>query len=213
MHPSTNTSAPATEARPRGNGVADLVRWGPVVSGVVVGLGVFALFDVLWLAIADGNGNGWIYDNLGWFVGGTAIAALLVAGFVAGLLAGVRGAGAGLANGVTAWGLLVVLTMVGGIPGMLGLGGSLDLGWSTDRVLWTTFWSLLIGLGAAGLGGLLGGVLRRPVVTPAMRDAEPRQNRDEPRPTVMTDNHAVDETRPAPVVRDEETQTVGSSRL
>jgi len=31
---------------------ADLVRWGPVVSGVVIGLGLFALLNTLWIAIA-----------------------------------------------------------------------------------------------------------------------------------------------------------------
>ncbi len=45
----------------------DLVRWGPVVAGVIIALGVFALLNALWLALAysfDGGGGG-IGGNLG----------------------------------------------------------------------------------------------------------------------------------------------------
>jgi hypothetical protein len=42
--------------------ITDLVRWGPVVAGVVIALGFFALMNSLWLALAysfDGGG-GWV---------------------------------------------------------------------------------------------------------------------------------------------------------
>jgi len=190
----------------------DLVRWGPVVAGVVVGLGAFALVDALWFAIAAGGGDGWVTGNLDWFVGGTAIGALLVAGFIAGFLSGVRGAGAGMANGVTTWGLLVVLSLIGGIPGALGLSGALDLGLTARQALWTLFWSLLVGLGCAAGGGLLGGLLRRPVVTAATRsrdDGTAGTRAADARTTVFTGNR-VDDEHPAPQDRTEEIRPVGS---
>jgi hypothetical protein len=69
--------------------------------------------NVLWLALAysadGGDGTGWISGNLGWFIGATAAVALMLVGFLAGFLSGPRGSGAGLTNGLTAWGLLFIL--------------------------------------------------------------------------------------------------------
>jgi len=178
-----------------GRRAEDLVRWGPIVAGVVVGLGFFALLDALWFAIAAGNNGDWVSGNLAWWVGGTGIAALLVAGFVAGLMSGARGAGAGTANGITAWGLLVLVSTVGGIPGALGLSGALDLGLTMQQTLWTLFWSLLIGLASAAIGGLVGGLLRRSVKVADVEDRHGPDGTDAQRTTVMRDNHVVDERR------------------
>jgi hypothetical protein len=169
-----------------------------VVAGVVIGLAVFALLDALWFAIAAGNGNGWVTGNLDWFVGGTGIAALLIAGFMAGLLSGTRGSGAGLGNGITAWGLLVVLSLLGGIPGALGLSGALGLGLTAEQALWTLFWSLLIGAACAGLGGALGGAVRRPVVVADAQERDARADDVDPpassaaRTSVLTGNRTID---------------------
>lgn len=46
--------------------------------------------------------------NLAWFLGGTAVTALFLAGLLSGFLSGVRGAASGLTSGLTAWGLLFV---------------------------------------------------------------------------------------------------------
>ncbi|MDK3257665.1 hypothetical protein [Blastococcus capsensis] len=198
----------------------DLVRWGPVIAGAVIGLAVYALFNALWLALASSTGNGWVSDNLGWFVGGTAAGALLLAGFLAGLLAGARGAMAGLVNGLTAWGLLFLLTLTAVVPGALDLSGNLAAGleggtqeigsglgsagggFTVETALWTGFWSLLAGLVLAVLGGILGGKVRRPVKVAAARtrnDApvaaptEPTSTGPATAPTaVVTGNHVVD---------------------
>lgn len=183
----------------------DLVRWGPVVAGVLIGLGVFALVNSLWLAFAYDSGNGWVSDNLGWYIGATAAGALFLAGFSAGLLAGVRGMGAGLANGITTWGLLFVLSLTAIIPGAVNLtarlgtgvqqgtttvGGSLGApggGFTVESALWTTFWSLLIGGALAAVGGVLGGTLRRPVLVAEERERDrgptPPPSRPTNRPT------------------------------
>ncbi|MGY1634134.1 hypothetical protein ACI784_20715 [Geodermatophilus sp. SYSU D01186] len=199
--------------------ITDLVRWGPVVAGVVIALGFFALMNVLWLALAHsvdgGDGNGWISGNLGWFMGVTAAVALMLAGFLAGFFAGPRGAAAGATNGLTAWGLLFVLSLTALVPGALNLtdqlgaglqdgqatvGGPLGTaggGFTVESALWVSFWSLLVGLVLAALGGLLGGRMRRPVVAAerAGRDPEPVTVAPAAAPAAgvtMTDNHVVD---------------------
>lgn len=79
-------------------------------AGTVISLGFFALVSSLWLATAysDPDGSGWITGNLAWFLGGTAVVSLFLAGLLAGFLSGIRGAKSGLLNGLTAWGLLFV---------------------------------------------------------------------------------------------------------
>lgn len=171
-----NTTYQATQGRP-----ADLVRWGPVIAGVVIGLGLFALLNSLWIALAYDAGDGWITGNLNWFIGASAALALLVSGLLAGLFSGVRGTRSGLANGATAWGLLFLLSLTAIIPGTVSLtsgigaglgdgsttvGGSVGEpggGFTVETALWTGFWSLLIGLALAAVGGVVGGAMRRPV--------------------------------------------------
>ncbi|MGI5131424.1 hypothetical protein ACQEVB_31785 [Pseudonocardia sp. CA-107938] len=169
-----------TDTQPRSlrSWPADTVRWGPVVAGAVIGLGLHQLLTILWLAAAA-DGSTAVTVNLSWFLVGSAAAALFVAGLVAGNLAGVHTPAAGVANGVTAWGLLFVLTTVTVVPAgvnpaaNLGAGGAIlggpANGQAVPTSLWATFWALLAGLVLAALGGLLGGLLRRP----GARRAEP----------------------------------------
>jgi hypothetical protein len=163
----------------------DLVRSGPVLSGVVVGMGLFALVDVLWLALAHDADSRWAGDALRWLSSGTAAVALLLTGFTAGLFAGVRGMGAGLAHGLTAWGLLLLLSVTAVVPGALDLTVMLAAGFeedvtttagvlraavdgaTSDSALWASFWTLVVGLMLAASGGVLGGALRRPTAAPA----------------------------------------------
>ncbi len=174
----------------------DLVRWGPVVAGAAIGLGVLALLNTLWLAVATGSGDGWVAGNLAWFLGGSAAIALLLAGVLAGALAGVRRALAGLANGITTWGLLFVLSLTASIPGAVNLASGLGTGladgnataggalrgFTVESALWTSFWSLLVGLVLAAVGGLLGARLGRSVVLAAEHthsdDGPGRRERD-----------------------------------
>ena len=149
----------------------DIVRWGPVFAGAVIGLAVFVLLDTLWLASAASGSGGWVRDNLSWLLVGSAAFALLLTGAVAGAYAGVRGPLAGVANGVTAWGLLLVLAATAVVPRLVNPASAIGVGTGTfgglDAVdgLWTLFWSLLVGLVVAAFGGLLGGLFRRPAPT------------------------------------------------
>lgn len=161
----------------------NLVRWGAVFAGTVISLGFFALASALWLAIAYSDAavdtSGPVSGNLAWFLGGTAVAALFLAGLLSGYLSGVRGAGSGLLNGLTAWGLLFIASVVTVVPGLtaittnlgagIGLGtnalsGSVGQGGggvTAESAVWTTFWSLLIGAVVAALGGIVGGAAKR----------------------------------------------------
>jgi hypothetical protein len=166
----------------------DLVRWGAVVAAAIIGLAFFALLNTLWFAVAYSAGGGWVGGNLGWFVGATAAAALLVTGCVAGVLAGVRGTLAGLVNGIATWALLFVLSITAVIPGAVSItrmisegarqgaavagGAPATVVLTTESALWTGFWSLLVGLVLAGAGGIIGGRIRRPVVS-ATQSARP----------------------------------------
>lgn len=173
----------------------NLVRWGAVFGGTVISLGVFALLSSLWLATAysDTDGSGWISGNLAWFLAGTAVFSLFLAGLLAGYLSGVRGAASGLLNGVTAWGLLFVASLLTVIPGLtqitsrLGTGigagtnaiggqiGQPGGGVTAESAVWATFWSLLIGAIVAALGGVLGGSVKRDV---KLADADVRGHAD-----------------------------------
>jgi hypothetical protein len=156
----------------------NLVRWGAVFAGTVISLALFALVSTLWLALSYGDGNGWIADNLAWLRAGTAIGALLLAGLLSGYLSGVRGAGAGLLNGMTAWGLLFVASALTVVPGIAALtmgppatgtgqgGGPAEIAQTAatltpEDAAWGAFWALLIGVVVAAGGGVRGGAAKR----------------------------------------------------
>jgi hypothetical protein len=158
------------------------VRWGAVFAGVVLGLALLALLTTLWFALAYNSGVDTIRDNLEWFVGGTAVVALFVGGLLAGWLSGVRGPGSGFFNGITMWGLILIVAVAVGLPALfniLNLGrvtsvgdaeGGL-LGTGVDESLWASFWTILGGFVASGLGGLIGGAVTMPANAHLQREA------------------------------------------
>ena len=163
------------------------VRWGAVFAGAILGLAFLGLLTALWLTLAYATEVDVILNNLEWFIGGSAIGCLFLAGLVAGWVSGVRGTGSGLLTGVTIWGLMLLLTIGVGVPAtlnVLNLGriSTLDeatgnwLATADDMTLWAVFASILGGLVAAGLGGAIGGALARPanadLVTETAADAE-----------------------------------------
>ena len=72
---------------------APLLKWGAVFGGLILGLGLLVVLSALWFALAYGSGMDTIRDNLDWFIGGSAIAALFLGALLTGYLSGVRGAG------------------------------------------------------------------------------------------------------------------------
>jgi hypothetical protein len=152
------------ERRPTVEGTPPpLIQWGGVFAGTVIGLAAGGLLSLLWLGLAYGSHRHLFYQHLDWWLGGTAIFAMLLAGVVAGASSAARGVTAGIANGVTAWGLVVLGAAAFGIPALISTSNATvvhigaqsitvkTLGW------WPSFWSVLIGLGAGAIGGAIGG--------------------------------------------------------
>jgi hypothetical protein len=152
-----------------------LIRWGAIFGGAVLGLGLLTLLSALWLALAYGSNVASVRQNIEWYVGISAIVSLFAAGYLAGWLSGTRGWGAGMINGLTIWGLLLIATLGIGVPALLnvfnigqvvGQAGSTGANALRSGVsgatLWASFWSMLGALFAAGLGGALGGATPRP---------------------------------------------------
>jgi hypothetical protein len=148
------------------------IRWGAVFAGVVLGMALLALLTTLWFALAFNSNVDTIRLNLEWYVGVTAVVALFIGGLVAGWLSGVRGAGAGLFNGITMWGLILIVALAIGIPAVFNVfnlgrvtaiaDGTTLSSSGVNTALWASFWTILGGFIASGLGGLIGGAITMP---------------------------------------------------
>jgi hypothetical protein len=144
-----------------------LIQLGGVFAGTVIGLAAGGLLSLLWLGLAYGSHGHLFYEHLDWWLGATAIFAMLLAGVVAGASSTALGVTAGIANGVTAWALVVLGVAAFGIPALISTSNATvvhigsrsltvkTLGW------WPSFWSVLIGLGAGAIGGAIGGAPSR----------------------------------------------------
>lgn len=164
-----------------------LLSWRSVFAGGLIGLAVLVLLATLWFAVGRGSNVAFVADNMEWFIGGSAIFALFFAGMLAGWLSGVRGATTGLLHGWTVWSLVLLVAAFIGIPAIAGTFG-FDTGAVRDATgnvegfpdgaAWSAFWSLLIGFGSAGLGGILGGAFTRPADAYTARDTEVRHDRE-----------------------------------
>jgi hypothetical protein len=175
------------------------IDWGGVWAGLVWTIGILVLLSSLWLALGFGGSNIDVFaDNIEWWLAGTAILALLVGGIVAGWAPRARGVAAGLVNGMTVWGLLLTLSIIIGVPSLLGGaaivgdtlqtaenvtdGGAGTLGLDGNTSLWATFWTALIGFATAAIGGMIGGNLPKreePIDTFDTRDDRTRARFDD----------------------------------
>jgi putative membrane protein (TIGR04086 family) len=171
------TSTPSRAYPGPGRG-RTLIHWGSVFAGAVWALAITVLLSALWLALAYGSEVHGIRANIEWFLAGSAMFALFVGGFIAGWLPGVRGWTPGLINGMTVWGLMLTVSLLIGIPSIIGgaaafggniLGSVANAGGTkavtatqaADTSLWAGFWTALIGFVLAALGGALGGATPR----------------------------------------------------
>jgi hypothetical protein len=193
---------------------SSLIRWGPVFAGAVIGLALAAMAASLWFALAFERGTATFRDYLDWWVAGTAIGGTLVGAFIAGLASARRGPGSGLLQGLTLWGLLVIALMTLGISaaGIFGTTFDVQIGGSTYTIrttsYWSVFWTMVIGFGAAVIGGMFGGAIPRrerrertvdrpaPVYFPESEDAAvppPPAAPTDAEPTVRADEVAAEE--------------------
>lgn len=159
---SHDISATATAERALVSG-RSWVSWGAVFSGALIGVAVMTLLDLFWYAIGAAGPN-FVSDNIAWFLGGTAIVATFLAGLFAGWFVSGRGPAIGVVHGLTEWGLLTFAVVAVGpgvaalIRSMVGSGVLAD----GSSWLWASFWSVLIALAAAVVGGVIGGNIRSP---------------------------------------------------
>lgn len=139
------------------------VSWGAVFSGALIGIAVMTLLGLFWYAIAAAGPNV-VSDNITWFLGVSAIVATFLAGLFAGWFVSGRGRVIGVVHGLTEWGLLTFAVVVLG-PGVAALirlmVGARALA-NGSSWLWASFWSVLIGLVAAVVGGVIGGSIMFP---------------------------------------------------
>jgi hypothetical protein len=183
--------APVASASPQ------RIRWGAVFAGTVLGLALLALLTTLWLALGFNSGVDDIRANIEWYIGGTAVACLFLGALLAGWLSGVRGAGSGFVNGITMWGLIFLVSLAVGLPSIFNvfnLGrvssvaeGTTLLDTSVDGALWASFWTILGGFVAAGLGGLIGGAVAKPANTQVRPMASIDRDRTD-RPVVIVED-------------------------
>ena len=144
-----------------------LVRWGAVFCGAVIALALSLLVGALWVALAFGSHRSLFYDHLATWFAGTAVGAVFIAAFIAGVISGRRGPLAGVLTGLTTWAVVALGGLAAGVPALSVYGSTRPIVVNGIRIAvvtvrpWTTFWALLIGLGAALVGGLLGGIGRR----------------------------------------------------
>lgn len=176
--------ARATYERPAGSTSPSRVRWSGVLAGAVIGIALLVILATLWGALAYGTGVAAVQANLAWFVGASAIVATFAGGLAAGWLSGVPGAGVGAINGLTVWALTLVVSLLVGVPGLVGAFTQqrLDLAaGSAGEALWAAFLALVAGAAAAGVGGALGGALTRPALpAPAPHPADSPRPPDQP---------------------------------
>jgi hypothetical protein len=177
------------------------IRWGAVFAGVVLGTALLALLSTLWFALAFNSNVDTIRVNLEWYVGVTAVVALFIGGLLAGWLSGVRGAGSGLFNGITMWGLILIVALAIGIPAVFNVfnlgrvtaiaegNGTTLTSSGVAAALWASFWTILGGFLASGLGGMIGGA----ITMPANAQLSP-----------VTDEHMVDVTHDEGDIDDED---------
>ncbi len=156
------------------------VGWGAIFSGALIGVATMALLSSLWLG--SGGANNWVGNNIEWFIGGSGIFSMFVAGFFAGWFAGGRGFGHGFIHGLTEWGLFTAaaILVLPGLVGLFGVGAVGNVAPGTNVIggaMYTMFWSLLIGLGASVLGGVVGGLLPAPGMRRHMDVVREREHR------------------------------------
>jgi hypothetical protein len=168
----TSYATTATSPAAVGSPSPQRIRWGAVFAGAVIGIALLALLTTLWFALAYAEEMDQIRTNLEWYVGISGVACLFIAGLLAGWLSGVRGVGSGFFNGVTIWALMLIITLSVGVPAIMNVfnlgrvtqldeaGGLLATG--GDTVLWAAFLSIVGGLVASGLGGMIGGAITSP---------------------------------------------------
>jgi hypothetical protein len=89
-----------------------LIRWGPAFGGAIFTFAATLMVMALWMAIGYGSGVNFFVRDLHWFFLGTVLGCILVGGFLAGWVSGLRSARAGFFTGLMVWGLALVGALI-----------------------------------------------------------------------------------------------------
>jgi len=186
-----------------------LIRWGAVLAGAVVGVALLVLLTALWFALAYGSDISAIRDNLDWYVAGSAVLSMFLGGMISGWLSGVPGIGPGFFHGLAVWALALIVSLVVGVPSLIGATGlevsvaeTLTAGdlFANGTGLWAGFLSLAIGALTAALGGMFGGAMSRPAFPPTTETIVEEHDRPMRQAVVRRDDREDDQeyerTRP-----------------
>jgi hypothetical protein len=164
------------------------VRWGAVVAGGAIAVGLMILLSALWLALAFGSEVEFVADDLEWFTAVTAVVALFVGGYIAGRWSGVPGTGPGIIQGLTLWALVMIASLSIGIPSVLNVlsvgrvatevtsAGAIAEG--VDTTLWASFFAMAAALVASLLGGAIGGAAAPDDIVDVRDEASDRYTAD-----------------------------------
>ncbi len=157
----------------------DLVRWGPIVAGLVMTLTTMLVLTTLGLAVGlsafEPNETGSTSYTTAAAIWGalSAVVAFLAGGWVAARTTAPAGIGVGVLNGLLVGAAAIALTiwLVGsGVGNLLGAAATnfseiASVAFSADATTayeaartgaWSTFATLIVALGAAAAGGALG---------------------------------------------------------
>lgn len=142
-----------------------VMDWGAVWSGALVGAGVMTMVSSLWLALGFGSGVSTFHNDIEWWLAATGIGSVLIGGFIAGATSRTGGVSRGTITSIVMWALLAIpaafVTVIIAAANHVSANTAEGV---VDRVgnasLWAAWWSMLIGLGSAVLGGILGGATR-----------------------------------------------------
>lgn len=157
------------------------LRWGSVFAGAIIGLALMHLANSLWFAISHGSDVDAVARNLHWFGLGSSLFALFVGGWIAGWMTRVRGAGVGIVNGLTVWGLVLVGNLLIEVPSSLEVfdRAAAPLSeWGADP-LWASFFALGGGLVVAAIAGTIGGASPGAKENPTEEAAEDQPRRSQ----------------------------------
>jgi hypothetical protein len=151
-----------------------LVSPSAVIGGTTIGLALAIIAGGLWSSLAISSGDSTFYNHLPWWFGATLIGAALVGSLLSGLLSSNRGAAAGMINGLSTSGLLIA------VGAALALGAVATNNATAAVVVHNTtlhvqlirpYVALIaaaVAFGAALVGGVVGGLLPRRTVSPAI---------------------------------------------
>ena len=154
------------------NQAPPLVDPGAVVGGTAIGLGLAVIAGNLWTGEAFTGAHRIFYNHLAWWFGGTLIGVAFIGSLIAAVMSTARGPVAGLVNGLATSGALIAIGGALALAVVAHNGGTSSLVANQTAIgvefvrPYAAFWSAVAAIAAGGIGGVAGGVIPRPILTP-----------------------------------------------